>query len=223
MPALHAKLPIWNDKLLEEKIENIHQLVLDSYKYALEDRMKNILKILDQHNAYDEKEAKDIDKIKVLIEQNPNVLNKNCENGHITGSALVVDAESKSVLLHFHKKLDKWLQFGGHCEYETDISEVALREAAEETGLKDLAFLSDKDMVLPLDIDMHVIPERKGEPEHPHLDFRYLLVTHSAKELSVGDDESNIFKWVKFEEVEEIADKLDPALLRLINKAQLQL
>ena len=64
----------------------------------------------------------------------------NCEVGHITASAIIVETESQRTLLHFHRRLDRWLQVGGHAEYETDPAQVALREAREETGLPDLAF-----------------------------------------------------------------------------------
>ena len=43
----------------------------------------------------------------------------------------------------FHRKLQRWLQLGGHGTVdETDPSQTALREAIEESGLKDLQFHS---------------------------------------------------------------------------------
>ncbi|MDR1010766.1 MAG: NUDIX domain-containing protein, partial [Opitutaceae bacterium] len=58
--------------------------------------------------------------------------------GHLTGSAWIVDAERRRVLLTHHRKLDKWLQPGGHADGELDLASVAMREAREESGLTKL-------------------------------------------------------------------------------------
>lgn len=50
-------------------------------------------------------------------------------------SAFTIDFKNKKVLLMYNKKLNKWLQPGGHIEsYETPI-ETAIRETFEETGI----------------------------------------------------------------------------------------
>lgn len=219
----HAELPLWEEKNTDQKLDTLRNLVLDLYRYSLASPMKKIEKMLEDYQPYDDKEKKDIEQIKKYIFENPNLLNKNCESGHFTGSALVVDLENKKFLLHLHKKLDKWLQFGGHADYETDLSEVAMREAAEETGLKDLRFIDGRNEPIPTDIDIHIIPERKGQPEHPHLDFRYILVTNTPDSLETdSEDESNEYKWFSFENMEKVSKLVnDPALYRLISKAKL--
>lgn len=51
-------------------------------------------------------------------------------------SAYTIDFEDNKVLLVYNKKLEKWLQPGGHIEgFETPI-ETAIRETLEETGIK---------------------------------------------------------------------------------------
>jgi hypothetical protein len=55
--------------------------------------------------------------------------------GHITGSMLITNTERTRVLLMFHKKLQFWVQFGGHCDGETDVLAVAIREFHEESGI----------------------------------------------------------------------------------------
>src|SRR4051812_47678787 len=80
--------------------------------------------------------------------------------GHITGSSWIVDEARQHVLLTHHAKLNKWLQPGGHADGDENILRVSLREAEEETGLKDLRLLSHE----PFDIDIHTIPVRKDFP-----------------------------------------------------------
>ena len=58
---------------------------------------------------------------------------------HVTGSALIVHPASGRVLLRWHQRQQAWLQVGGHGDPgESEPLEIALREAAEETGLTDL-------------------------------------------------------------------------------------
>jgi 8-oxo-dGTP pyrophosphatase MutT (NUDIX family) len=157
--------------------------------------------------------------IKQLIQENPNILNMNCEVGHLTASAVIVDLTSHKTLLHFHKRLNLWLQVGGHGDYETDFSQVALREAQEETGLPDLAFYPQNLPTVPIDIDVHTFPQRKDIPEHLHLDFRYVLTTRQPDAVSPEDGESIQFKWLTFDEAFLLINEEDHALRRLLRKA----
>ena len=48
--------------------------------------------------------------------------------GHITGSIFIINPDKTKILLIFHKKLQKWLQFWGHADGEKNIQNVAIRE-----------------------------------------------------------------------------------------------
>ena len=62
--------------------------------------------------------------------------------GHVTGSAWIIDSPHKHCLLTHHKKLDRWLQLGGHADGDGNTARVATREALEESGLKSLQLVS---------------------------------------------------------------------------------
>ena len=215
----HARLPLWDDKSDSQKLETLHQWVMDLYRYQLGDTLAQMMAMLEAHQPADEKEAHDIELIQQMIQAHPNIMNMNCEVGHLTASSVIVDDNSHKTLLHFHKRLNRWLQVGGHGDYETDFSIVALREAQEETGLPDLSFLSNNSPIVPIDYDVHTIPQNGDFPEHLHLDFRYVLTTSQPDQLSPEDGESAQFKWLTFDEALSLGD-IDYSLKRLLKKAR---
>jgi 8-oxo-dGTP pyrophosphatase MutT (NUDIX family) len=122
--------------------------------------------------------------------------------GHFTGSAWVVSADGRRVLLTHHRKLDRWLQPGGHADGDADLARVALREAEEETGVPGLR-LEDPEI---FDLDRHLIPARKSDPDHWHYDVRY-VVRCGDEERFVVSEESHALAW---REVAELVH--DPAV-----------
>jgi 8-oxo-dGTP pyrophosphatase MutT (NUDIX family) len=130
--------------------------------------------------------------------------------GHITGSAFIVSPKEGLVLLHHHRRLDRWLQMGGHSDGELDPAEIARREGTEESGLSDLEFLDPG----ILDLDIHEIPAARGEPAHEHFDVRYALFTGNPGSISRQEDESNDLMW--FSLTEAIEKMKEPGAERAI-------
>ncbi len=118
--------------------------------------------------------------------------------GHLTASALVVDAEGERALHTHHRKLGRWLQLGGHCDGDANLAAVALREAIEESGLCDLRVLPE-----PIDLDIHSIPARLGEAEHLHLDTRFLVLAPAGARASSGA-ESHALGWFSPSDLEHL-------------------
>jgi 8-oxo-dGTP pyrophosphatase MutT (NUDIX family) len=107
--------------------------------------------------------------------------NENRE-GHITASSVAVNYDTQKVLLIWHKKLERWLQPGGHCEKSDEsLHFSASRELEEETGLQAKDIL--KAVPKAFDIDVHKIPETKDFPAHYHYDVRFLFEIAANPEL----------------------------------------
>ena len=219
MKPPHARLPLWADKSPHEKLETLRELTLDLYGYQLREARAATLAMLAAHAPADAEEAHDIERMRDLLAEHPHIFSPACETAHITASALIVDPAARRTLLHYHRRLGRWLQVGGHAEYETDFALVAMREAREETGLPDLAHYPPGPAPKPIDFDLHAIPESGDMPAHLHLDFRYILTTGQPHALAPLAGESRRFRWLGFAESLAMQDALDHALRRLLGKA----
>ena len=88
---------------------------------------------------------------------------------HITASMLITNPSRTRVLLMFHKRFQTWSQFGGHCDGEIDIKNVALREFHEESWI-----LEDPDIIGDIfSLQIWDVAERTSstgmyQPRHQH-------------------------------------------------------
>ena len=152
------------------------------------------------------------DRMLAFIDEHPRDAHlRSCVPGHLTASALVVDADGRRALLTHHRKLGRWLQLGGHCDGDANLPGVALREATEESGIEGLELEP-----VPIDVDIHTIPARKDEPEHLHLDTRF-LVRAPAGAIERASEESNRLRW--FTRAEAEALETDDSVRRLLRIA----
>lgn len=137
--------------------------------------------------------------------------------GHITSSAWIVSSETGAVLLTHHRKLERWLQLGGHADGETDVVASAVREAEEESGLRGFEVMPIDVGPTILDIDVHEIPARADEPAHEHHDIRFLLRVSEDQAIERQVAESKEICWFS---AEQAADKFDEeSLSRMARKA----
>ncbi|MCB1641352.1 MAG: NUDIX hydrolase [Xanthomonadales bacterium] len=135
-------------------------------------------------------EAARIQRFTDFIRAHENCAGRELTVGHLTGSAWLVDPTGSQVLLTHHRKLQRWLQLGGHADGKLDIAAAALREAQEESGLEGLQLVDRH----PFAIDDHRIPARGSEPEHTHYDICY-VVRATAELQPVLSEESLDLRW----------------------------
>jgi len=172
---------------------------------------------LRRHAPADEPEAHDRDRILAFVLRHERPFDRAIAEGHLTGSAITVSADGTCVLLLHHRKLDRWLQPGGHGDpEETTGEEVALREAHEESGIRGLGLHPTAPR--PLDVDVHDIPARGSEPAHEHLDLRYLVVAPPDAVVSPDLAELREIRWVPWDEVDALSP--DHGLRRALAKAR---
>lgn len=133
--------------------------------------------------------------------------------GHLTGSAWIVDRDFSHALLTHHRKLDLWVQLGGHVEGEREMLAASWREAREESGLSRVEPVSGS----IFDVDVHPIPERPGEPAHDHYDIRFLFRADREEELTISR-ESKDLAWVRLDRIRDLTG--EESVLRMVRKAR---
>ena len=164
--------------------------------------------------AYRPEEAAELEMLERTIEfaeAHEDCCERSLAVGHMTGSAWIVDQTRAYALMTHHRKLNRWLQMGGHADGSADLLAVALREAGEESGLAGLRVLSKA----PFDVDVHLIPERGSEAAHFHYDVRFLLEADRGEELVVSE-ESHALAWLPLEELMESGE----SIVRMVRKTR---
>lgn len=125
-------------------------------------------------------------------------------------SSYTIDFEENKVLLVYNKKLEKWLQPGGHIEgVETPI-EAAIRETYEETGIK-------IEIVGPTYDGEHYEPiacERYINKVGDMIDIQYLSIPLTKE---INSLEGKEVKWITLENLEN-QDNIDEEIKRKVKK-----
>lgn len=178
---------------------------------------KPLLDALARYAALHPVEAACAARLAAFVRAHPDCFERSCAPGHVTGSAWILSPDRSHFLLTHHRKLDRWLQVGGHADGDPDPAAVALREAREESGLARLDFAWPTAPGVPFDLDIHEIPARASEPAHLHHDVRYLLVAAPGLSLAVSD-ESHALRWFPCGRASDTLG--EPSLRRMAEKAR---
>ena len=154
-----------------------------------------LLRRLALYTPFDDREGELRAEMQRFVGEHADPFRRELVQGHVTGSAWVVDPGREHVLLVWHRKLGKWLQPGGHIEGDPSVLESARREAREETGVEDIRSLSED----IFDLDIHPIPATPKEPAHLHYDVRFLFEA-DRDETPVVSPESREVAWIRLED-----------------------
>ena len=170
---------------------------------------QTLVNLISEYASRHPAELETIGRFQRLLDEQEDCFERNCWVGHITGSAWLVNPAGTHVLLTHHKKLERWLQLGGHSDGDPDTLRVALKEAREESGLEVVALTETV-----FDLDVHEIPARKKDPAHHHFDVRFALI--ADHEQFAVSDESLELAWVPVDGLE--AYSREESVLRMARK-----
>lgn len=181
-----------------------------------------LLEMLGRYRENFPDEAPVVERICALVHDHTDCFLRTCRPGHITASAWILSADRGHALLTHHRKLDRWLQLGGHADGQWHVEEVALREAREESGFTQFEIVPINGVIMPFDIDVHEIPARYDasgqmvEDAHEHHDIRFLLIAHSDHDICVSE-ESHELAWCTPDEV--LQRTSEESIVRMLHKA----
>lgn len=181
---------------------------------------QQLLQLLDAYRTGYIEEAAMVEKTRRFVLEHPDCFDRGLKRGHVSGSAWVLNPAQTHVFLLHHRKLNFWLQPGGHADNNHDIIDVALSETAEESGAdrNSLRLLSQS----IFDVDVHDVYATATEPRHEHFDIRFLVELDDRLPLP-GNDESHAVAWVPLHQVMRLNNFRSTYRMVAKTRAQLRL
>ncbi len=168
--------------------------------------------MLEAYVPYNEQEENDKEMMLKYIDTFEDVLTRENRMCHFTASSWIVNKERTKILMIYHKIYDSWAWTGGHCDGDSDMLHVAVKEAIEETGVENFKVLSDGIFGIEIvSVDGHV-KRGKYVPTHLHLNISYLLEADEHDALRIKEDENSGVKWIDINEINNVIDepKMEP-------------
>lgn len=174
-----------------------------------------LLNDLSSHFNYDSFEKESAIATREFISSTISFWQRQNVSGHVTVSTWVVAPDFQHILLVHHKKLDKWLQIGGHIEpCDNDIVSAAKRELYEEAGIENFCMFSNG----IYDVDAHLIPGNHEEKAHCHYDIRLAAMVSLEEKLSINNEIKEI-KWLSINSIDEFC--VNKSMIRMAQKMPL--
>ncbi len=176
---------------------------------------------------YNNQEENDKKIILNSIDAFSNILTRSNEVIHMTSSAFIVNKHRDKTLMVHHNIYNSWCWTGGHADGDEDLLEVALNEAKEETGIKNIFPISDKVYALDIIPVFGHIKNGQYVSSHLHISVTYLMEADDSETLIVKEDENSGVKWIPVDEIntystEEHMKKIYNKILYKINKIVLE-
>lgn len=174
----------------------------------------NFIDDIKKYNPCNEQEIMDKDLILNAAMSYDNILLRDNDVMHITSSGYIVNKTRDKVLMIYHRIYDSWAWTGGHADGDSDLLHVAIKEANEETGLKNVKPIDDNIFSLDvLTVDGHV-KRGKYVSSHLHLNVTYILEGDENEELVVNEDETKGVKWISIDQLGVYCS--EPYMVRMV-------
>lgn len=168
----------------------------------------NYIEEMTAYRPKNEQEAADKQMILDYIETFPDtILTRENRFAHITAASMIFNEEKDKVLMIYHNIYRSWSWTGGHADGDSDMLYVALKEAKEETGVKNLRVLQSDDRSPMAAVDVlpvwgHV-KRGKYVSSHLHLNFSYLFEASEEEALRIKEDENSQVGWIGIGNIRE--------------------
>lgn len=183
--------------------------------------LNNLKESIKKFNPYNEQEKEDKKIMLSYMDDFDNILTRQNKYAHFTSSAFVLNKERTKILMIYHKIYNSWAWTGGHSDGDSDLLNVAMKEAKEETGIKNVRPISESIYSIEIiNVNGH---EKRGEyvSSHAHLNVTYLLEADEDEKIHIKADENSGVKWFIIDEIMEVSSEpwvRDRVYAKIINK-----
>lgn len=169
-----------------------------------------------KYSPCNEQEEKDKEIMLNCMGMFDDVLTRSNELAHMTSSAFVVNKTRDKVLMVHHNIYNSWSWTGGHADGEADLLAVAVREAKEETGVRNICPIGKEIISLDiLPVTGHVKRGKYVAP-HLHLSVAYLVEADEDEPLMVKPDENSGVMWIPTSEIGSFSN--EPHMMKVYDK-----
>ena len=160
-----------------------------------------MLELIKKYIPKNEQEEMDKKTIIQFIEKNDDYLERTNLVAHMSSSAIVVNEAMTKVLFAHHNIYNSWGWLGGHNDGDPDSLKVAIKEAKEEAGIKNIRPYSEEIFMIDVIYVFNHIKHGKYVNDHLHLNTTYLLIAEETDNLIVKPDENSGVAWFDIETV----------------------
>ena len=158
--------------------------------------LENLKENIEEYIPYNEQEEMDKSFMLDFIEKNNDCLLRDNRVAHFTASSWIINKDKTKVIMIYHNIYNSWAWTGGHADGDENLMHVAMKEATEETNIKNLKLLKDGIFSLEiLTVDGHV-KRGKYVSSHLHLNCTFLFEADEDAELKIKADENSGVKWI---------------------------
>ena len=162
---------------------------------------------LEEFEPYNEQEEVDKKIILDYINNFDDTLTRQNKYGHFTSSAFVLNKERTKILMVYHKIYNSWAWPGGHSDGDSNLLNVAMKEAKEETGIKNvIPIFKNIYSIEIISVNGHEKSE-KYISSHVHLNVTYLLEADENEKIHIKEDENSGVKWVPIDNVLDLTSE----------------
>ena len=173
----------------------------------MEDRLVNLIDEISNYKPFNEQEVQDKKVALDYISTFPNILTRENEFAHMTASSWIVNRDRTKVLMIYHNIYKSWAWTGGHADGEENMRDVAIREAMEETGIKNVKPIQEGIFSLELLCVNGHVKRGKYVSSHIHINVTYLLEADDSETLAIKEDENSGVRWIAIEDAVEISNE----------------
>lgn len=109
----------------------------------MKEEKNNLKGLIEKYVPFNEQEENDKEVMLKAMDTFEDVLTRENKFMHFSASSIILNKDRTKTLVVYHKIFNSWVYPGGHADGESNLLEVAKKEAWEETGLTP-KLISDK-------------------------------------------------------------------------------